>query len=216
MKPAPNQRPGPGDETRAKGGARAVERAKDHELVRRVTRGDRSALEDLMGRWSRPVYSLALRILRDPQLAEEVSQDVFLKVWSRAAVFDGQRGAFSGWILAMTHHGSIDTLRRAKVRGSRVTDTLDNVVAAALPSPRRGVTHWQRLKLKQALMTLPKRQRQVVDLAYYGGHTRAEMAQMLGEPVGTVKTRLRSAVQRLSEVFRDPDAAYARMPGFQG
>jgi RNA polymerase sigma-70 factor (ECF subfamily) len=169
-----------------------------------------------MQRWRRPVYSLALRILRNPELAEEVSQDVFLKVWKHAAVFEDQRGAFSSWVLTMTHHGSIDALRRGKARGSQVTNTLDNVVAATLPSPRPGVSNWQKLKLQEALQTLPEKQRKVVELAYFEGYTREEMAEILGEPVGTVKTRLRDAIQRLSAVFKDPEGELRSLPGFQG
>ena len=198
-----------------KGEAREAERARDRELMKRVVKGDQTALEELMARWSRPVYSLALRILRSPQLAEEVSQDVFLKVWKHAAVFQEQRGAFSSWVLTMTHHGSIDALRRAKARGSQVTNTLDNVVAATLPSPRGGVSTWQRVKLEEAMATLPEKQRQVVELAYFEGHTREEMAEILGEPVGTVKTRLRDAIQKLAAVFRDPEEALAEAPGFR-
>lgn len=194
---------------------REAERARDRELMRRVTRGEQDALTELMARWTRPVYSLAFRILRNAELAEEVTQDVFLKVWKHAALFEEQRGAFSSWVLTMTHHGSIDALRRAKARGSQVTNTLDNVLSATLPSPRPGVSPWQRLRLEQALETLPERQRQVVELAYYGGHTREEMAQILQEPVGTVKTRLRDAIQRLAEVFRDPEEALAQVPGFK-
>lgn len=200
--------------TKPKGEAREAERARDRELMKRVVKGDQTALEELMARWSRPVYSLALRILRSPQLAEEVSQDVFLKVWKHAAVFEEQRGAFSSWVLTMTHHGSIDALRRAKARGSQVTNTLDNIVAATLPSPRGGVSTWQRVKLEEALETLPEKQRQVVELAYFEGHTREEMAEILGEPVGTVKTRLRDAIQKLAAVFRDPEEALADAPGF--
>jgi RNA polymerase sigma-70 factor (ECF subfamily) len=173
-------------------------------------------MEELMQRWGRPVHSLALQILRNPQQAEEVSQDVFLKVWKHAHQFDEQKGAFSSWILTMTHHGSVDALRRAKVRGSQVTAFLDNIVAATLPGPPPGITPWQRLKLEEALATLPDKQRLVVDLAYHGGRTRNEMSRMLGEPVGTVKTRLRDAVKRLAGVFRDPEGDFAKLLSIQG
>lgn len=195
--------------------AKEAERSRDRALMKRVVSGDQTALEELMARWKRPVYSLALRILRNPELAEEVSQDVFLKVWKHSAVFEEQRGAFSSWVLTMTHHGSIDALRRAKARGSQVTNTLDNIVAATLPSPRPGVSGWQKLKLEQALATLPEKQREVVELAYFGGYTRDEMSKILDEPVGTVKTRLRDAVQKLAAVFRDPEETLRSMPGFQ-
>jgi RNA polymerase sigma-70 factor (ECF subfamily) len=202
-------------QSRPKGAVREAEKARDRETMRRVVAGDQTALEELMERWRRPVYSLALRILRQPELAEEVSQDVFLKVWKHAAVFEDQRGAFSSWVLTMTHHGSIDALRRAKARGSQVTNTLDNIVAATLPSPRAGVSPWQKMKLQEALETLPDKQRQVVELAYFEGRTREEMAQILEEPVGTVKTRLRDAVQRLAAVFKDPESELKAMPGFR-
>jgi RNA polymerase sigma-70 factor (ECF subfamily) len=204
------------ESSRPQGAAREAEKARDRELMRKVVRGDQSALEELMQRWRRPVYSLALRILRNPELAEEVSQDVFLKVWKHAAVFEDQRGAFSSWVLTMTHHGAIDALRRGKARGSQVTNTLDNVVAATLPSPRPAVSNWQKLKLQEALQTLPEKQRRVVELAYFEGYTREEMAQILGEPVGTVKTRLRDAIQRLSAVFKDPEGELRSLPGFEG
>lgn len=194
---------------------REAERARDRDLMLRVNKGDQDALAELMSAWTRPVYSLAFRIVRNAELAEEITQDVFLKVWRHSTVFEEQRGAFSSWVLTMTHHGSIDALRRAQARGSQVTNVLDNVVAATLPSPRPGVSPWQKHRLEQALETLPPRQREVVELAYYGGHTREEMAHILKEPVGTVKTRLRDAVQRLAQVFRDPDEALAGVPGFQ-
>ncbi len=207
-KPVPSPRPTPAE-------AKEAERSRDRGLMKRVVAGDQSALEELMTKWNRPVYSLAMRILRNQELAEEVAQDVFLKVWKNAAVFEENRGAFSSWVLTMTHHGSIDALRRAKARGSQVTNTLDNVVAATLPSPRPGVSNWQRLKLEQALETLPEKQREVVELAYFGGYTRDEMSKILDEPVGTVKTRLRDAVQKMAAVFRDPEEALQGLPGFQ-
>src|SRR5260370_34009072 len=100
-------------------------RSRDRELLERMQRGDEAALETLMGHWSRPVFSLALRILGNPVAAEEVVQDVFFKAWKSAAVFEDTRGAFSSWILTMTHHAAIDALRRSKSRGSSVTTTLD-------------------------------------------------------------------------------------------
>ncbi len=195
--------------------AKEAERKRDRELVTRMTQGDQAALEELMTRWKRPVFSLAVRIVRNPPLAEEVTQDVFFKVWKAAHLFEEKRGAFSSWILTMTHHAAIDALRRMKSRGSQVTNTLDNVVAATLPAPSPGVTSWQRLKLEQALATLPEKQRQVVELAYFDGYTREEMAKVLGEPVGTVKTRLRDAITKLTTVFRDPEAALQSEHGFK-
>jgi RNA polymerase sigma-70 factor (ECF subfamily) len=144
--------------------------------------------------------------LGNESTAEEVSQDVFYKVWKNSHVFTERRGAFSSWILTMTHHSSIDALRRAKSRGSKVTQTLDDVLSAVIPLPEKGITTWQSMRLAEALDTLPEKQRRVVELAYFEGQTREAMAEILNEPVGTVKTRLRDAIQKLSKVFTDPEA----------
>jgi RNA polymerase sigma-70 factor (ECF subfamily) len=184
-------------------------RSRDRELLKRMTAGDETALEELMGHWSRPVFSLALRILGNPVAAEEVVQDVFFKAWKNASVFEDQRGAFSSWILTMTHHAAIDALRRSRSRGSGVTTTLDTqdpVVASSFVAPKSGVTQWQKLKLEQAMQGLPDKQKKVVEMAYFEGLTREEMASILKEPVGTVKTRLRDAIMKLTDVFKDPEA----------
>lgn len=184
-------------------------RERDRELLRRMKSGDEKALEELMGHWSRPVFSLALRIMGNPVAAEEVVQDVFFKAWKNAAVFEDSRGAFSSWILTMTHHAAIDALRRSKSRGSAVTTTLDTqdpVVAGSFVAPKSGITQWQKLKLEQAMQSLPEKQKKVVEMAYFEGLSREEMAQILKEPVGTVKTRLRDAIMKLTAVFKDPEA----------
>lgn len=193
-------------------------RERDRGLVARMARGEEAALEELMAHWNRPVYSLALRILNNPVLAEEVTQDVFFKAWKAARIFEDQRGAFSSWILTMTHHASIDALRRGKTRGSQVTTTLDTqdpLVAGSFVAPARGISEWQKLKLAQAMDTLPDKQKKVVEMAYFRGLSREEMAQELKEPVGTVKTRLREAIQKLSAVFRDPEAALQTIAEFK-
>jgi RNA polymerase sigma-70 factor (ECF subfamily) len=184
-------------------------RERDRELLKRMVQGEEKALEELMGHWSRPVFSLALRILGNPVAAEEVVQDVFYKAWKNAAVFQDQKGAFSSWILTMTHHAAIDALRRQRSRGSMVTSTLDTqnpVVAGSFVAPKSGITQWQKLKLEQAMQQLPDKQKKVVEMAYFDGLTREEMASILKEPVGTVKTRLRDAILKLSASFKDPEA----------
>ncbi|MES2200760.1 MAG: sigma-70 family RNA polymerase sigma factor [candidate division FCPU426 bacterium] len=189
---------------------KAEARERDRLLVERITKGDESALDELMAHWSRPVYSLALRILGNPSQAEEVTQDVFFKAWKSAAVFEDKRGAFSSWILTMTHHAAIDSMRRSRTRGSAVTTLLDTqnpVVASSFAAPRNGISTWQKMKLDQALASLPQKQKEVVEMAYFDGYTREEMAKILKEPVGTVKTRLRDAILKLSNVFKDPEAA---------
>jgi RNA polymerase sigma-70 factor (ECF subfamily) len=193
-------------------------RERDRELVSRMVQGDESALEALMAHWSRPVYSLAMRILGNPVQAEEVTQDVFFKAWKSAKIFEDKRGAFSSWILTMTHHAAIDSLRRSRTRGSQVTtlmDTQDPIVAASFTAPKESVTAWQKMKLEQALQSLPEKQKKVVEMAYFDGYTREEMARILKEPVGTIKTRLRDALVRLALVFKDPEAALQSAKDFR-
>jgi RNA polymerase sigma-70 factor (ECF subfamily) len=193
-------------------------RERDKELLRRMSLGDEKALEELMGHWSRPVFSLALRIVGNQVAAEEVVQDVFYKAWKNAKVFEDQRGAFSSWILTMTHHSAIDSLRRARSRGSQVTTTLDTqdpIVAGSFVAPKTGITEWQRMKLEQAMQSLPEKQKKVVEMAYFEGLTREEMASILKEPVGTVKTRLRDAIMKLSAVFKDPEALFQSAEDFR-
>jgi RNA polymerase sigma-70 factor (ECF subfamily) len=184
-------------------------RERDRDLLARMSAGDEAALEALMSHWSRPVFSLAVRILGNPVAAEEVVQDVFFKAWKHAKVFEDKRGAFSSWILTMTHHAAIDALRRSRSRGAAVTSTLDTqdpLVAGSFVAPKTGITPWQKMKLEQAMQSLPDKQKKVVEMAYFEGLTREEMASILKEPVGTIKTRLRDAIMKLSAVFKDPEA----------
>jgi RNA polymerase sigma-70 factor (ECF subfamily) len=191
------------------------DRIDDTVLMRRVADRDELALETLMSYWKRPVFSLAMRILGNEATAEEVSQDVFFKVWKNAHVFTEKRGAFSSWVLTMTHHSSIDALRRAKSRGSRVTQALDDVLSAVIPLPEKGISTWQSMRLAEAMETLPEKQKKVVELAYFEGQTREAMAKILKEPVGTVKTRLRDAIQKLSSVFSDPETEMKSIADFE-
>lgn len=187
----------------------------DGELAARMTQGDQQALETIIKRWHGPVYSLALRILRDADTAEEVTQDVFLKCWRSAASYDAARGAFSSWILTLAHHSAVDNLRRQKARGKDVLRPFDDFLAATLPGPAAGVSPWQKLRIEKALKLLSPPQKEVVELAYFEGLTRDEIAARLNEPVGTIKTRLRDALIRLHKLFSDPEQEMQSLPGFK-
>jgi RNA polymerase sigma-70 factor, ECF subfamily len=188
---------------------------RDEALIKRMANGDQSALEELIKAWSRPVYSLAVRILNSPEMAEEVSQDVFLKAWRSAAVFEARRGAFSSWILTMTHHAAIDALRRRKTQGGQVTFAMSDAVSALLSSPAHSVSPWQKMRLQKALKELPEAQKTIVQMAYFEGRTREEIAELLRIPVGTVKTRLRDAIRRLGSIFSDPEQDLKSLKGFE-
>jgi RNA polymerase sigma-70 factor (ECF subfamily) len=187
----------------------------DESLATQVAQGDESALELIVKRWTRPVYSLCLRMLGDPGLAQEVTQDVFFKCWRHAASFEEKKGSFSSWILSVAHHSAIDALRRRRSKGRDAAYPMDELMTASLASPAKGVTFWQKLRMEKALAKLSPAQRQVVEMAYFEGLTREEMAQRLGEPVGTVKTRLRDTLMKLQKLFSDPEQEIQTLPGFK-
>ena len=166
------------------------------------------ALEALYDRHSRPVFSLALKILGDREVVEEVVQEVFLRLWTRAAGYDPQRGKLSSWLLTITHHRAIDELRRR--RSQPETDGLQEQLAAVEDpdaDPSRSLAQVEeREAVQHALAQLPEAQRRPIALAYYGGLTQVEIAQRLREPLGTIKTRMRLGMQKLRvSLATDPE-----------
>ena len=176
-------------------------RARDEELVERVSARDERALERLYDRYGRATYSLVLKMLRDPSRAEEVTQEVFLKLWRRPESYAVARGAFGTWLLSVAHHRAIDELRTRRFEliplENGASSPLDNVVDDAPDFAEVAWLREQRLAVRQALASLPSAQRQAVELAYFAGLTQREISERLGEPLGTVKTRIRLAVQKL-------------------
>ena len=174
----------------------------DAELVGRIANGDASALERLYERYVRQCFGLALRILGDPALAEEVVQEVFLKLWSQPSRYSAERGQFVSWLLSLVHHRSIDELRRR----SHTEIALDNPALGSLLDTKpdteldpgdQVVLAEQKQAVRQALAGIPPNQRQVLELAYFGGLSQSEIAARLGQPLGTVKTRMRAGLQQL-------------------
>ncbi|HEX2033879.1 MAG TPA: sigma-70 family RNA polymerase sigma factor [Chloroflexota bacterium] len=171
----------------------------DEELVHLLVQQDVRALETLYHRYSRPVFSLALKILGDREVVEEVVQEVFLRLWTRAFGYDPQRGKLLSWLLTITHHRAIDELRRR--RSQPEVDGLQEQLApseepAADPSNSLAQVE-QRETVQQALAQLPEAQRRPIEMAYYGGMTQVEIAMALREPLGTIKTRMRLGMQKL-------------------
>jgi len=166
-------------------------------LLARIAGRDATAFETLYDRYSRAVYSLALRMLGNPQAAQEVAQEIFLHIWRGAGEFIPARGSARSWVLSLAHHRTVDALRRQKVRtvetlaeGDRSAGGGADVVEQAL----RGV---EGATVRSALMTLSADQREAIVLAYYGGYTQQAIASRLKIPLGTVKTRIRDGMQRL-------------------
>jgi RNA polymerase sigma-70 factor (ECF subfamily) len=172
----------------------------DAALIARVGDGDEAALEALYQRYGGACFSLARRIIDDPQLAEDVVQQVFLATWQGTG-YDARRGAVSTWLLSVTHHKAVDAVRREGNRRKRLaSDQALLEVEASGPGPADET--WQRLRAERtraALRLLPAEQREVLLLAYYGGYTQREIADMTGLPLGTVKSRTLAAMRRLRE-----------------
>ena len=199
--------------------ASAYEGQDDRALVARVTEGDGGALEALYGRYGRACYGLARRILVDEQLAQDAVQEVFLTVWRDASRFDASRGAFSTWLLSMTHHKAVDSVRREEnLRKRRTTDEALEVTEC--DAPRVDDAVWsllRRERVREVLKTLPEPQREALTLAYFGGYTQREIAGLTSTPLGTVKTRMLAGMRRMKQSLDGmSNAAGGQQPPDQG
>lgn len=184
------------------------ESVRDEELLARVVQRQEAALGILYDRYARLVYTIALRITGDRQNAEEVVQDVFQNVWQTAISFQPGLGSFSSWLSSVARHRAIDATRSKRERARGREQALDTVLPfhAETSQPEREVAQMAlREEIREALQTLPDNQRQPIELAYYGGMTRAEIASILGEPLGTVKTRLRLGLIKLRDLLHSVD-----------
>ena len=179
------------------------ERLADQAALARLARGDQSALAELYDRHARPIYSLALRILREQADAEDIVQEVFAQAWNQAARFDTSRGAVAAWLLMMARSRAIDRLRARRSRPETASDAeaVERMPDAAVRQDLQLLSSEQVGMLKTALNGLPAPQREALELAYYEGLTHTEIADRLSEPLGTVKTRIRQAVIRLREAL---------------
>jgi RNA polymerase sigma-70 factor (ECF subfamily) len=179
----------------------------DEQLVQRIVSGDASALEALYDRYIRQCFGLALRMLGDSAVAEEVIQEVFIKLWSQPLSYSSQRGKFASWLLSLVHHRCIDELRRR----SRTEVALDEptgenqierepVATGADPSEQVWLMEQQRA-VRDALGKIAPNQRQVLEMAYFNGLSQSEIAAKLNQPLGTVKTRIRLGMQNLRSLL---------------
>jgi RNA polymerase sigma-70 factor (ECF subfamily) len=173
----------------------------EEQLIALVQQGDRDALGELYDRRSKAVFGFALHLLRDTARAEEVTQEVFLNVWLKARTFDPSRGGFSTWLMTMAHHKAIDQMRRFQRQRIALEEAAQDSLVhldTSSDSPLMGAQKAQEAEtVRKALETLPVEQRTVITLAYYQGLSQSEIATRLKQPLGTVKTRMRLAIQKL-------------------
>ena len=181
---------------------------RDDELLVLIVQGDEQALGTLYDRYRRLVYSIALRCTADQLTAEEVTQDVFQRVWQQAGTFRAADGSAAGWMIGITRHRAIDEVRSRRHKAREREIPTDE---ASMPALSDGSQVDEQVVLRTdvcaALRMLPVAQRQAIELAYYGGLTCIEIASSLGTPVGTVKTRLRLGLEKLRSTL---------LPGWEG
>jgi RNA polymerase sigma-70 factor (ECF subfamily) len=174
------------------------------QLLQRIAARDAQALSEFYDQTVGPLFSVAVRILGDPAEAEEVIQDVFIQIWERAAVFDTTLGSAIHWALSITRHRSIDRLR-ARQRRARLLDEL-MTTNVAQDAPETGPARLERDEaaiVRTALDRLPPDQRQALLMAFFEGKTHLEIAQALGEPLGTIKARIRRSILKLRDSLQE-------------
>jgi RNA polymerase sigma factor (sigma-70 family) len=176
----------------------------DEALVALVARGDEPALAELYDRHGRIAFGLALRVLRDERLAEDAVQDGFLSLWRTAAGFRAERGKASTWLFTLVHRRAVDTVRREQRRRADLLDESHAAVADAHGSAEDVAwLRFERERVAGALSQLPDQQREAIELAYYGGFSQSELAERLGVPLGTIKSRMFSGLARLRDLLDD-------------
>lgn len=171
----------------------------DQELIEQVKRGDKTAFKQIYSRFSQVTYNLALRILKDKEDAEEVVQEIFLQIWNKAYSYDPDRGAVSTWVVNIARSRSIDKLRTVGYRNKNVEINEERVNSNVDLSRTIEDRDESKQVIKQALDSLPEKQRTAIELVYFGGLTHVEAAEELNEPVGTIKTRIRLGVMKLKD-----------------
>lgn len=178
-------------------GAPPESNVEDSDLLAQLQKGDQAAMATLYDRYSKLVYSVALRVMRDPPAAEDVLQEIFMQVWRSPDSFVATKGSLGGWLAVVARNRSIDVLRRR-----RPSDSIDDMPLAspfnlADEAERNGMME----RARTAIEALPHEQRKTLEMAFFDGMTHSEIAESTGSPLGTVKTRIRSALMSLRKAF---------------
>lgn len=173
------------------------------ELMTRVIRQDQQALAELYDRFGGLVFSLARHVLQDAGMAEEITQDIFLKVWQQALTWDESRGKFVSWLMTMTRYTAIDRLRKEQRRPIRTSSSIDDLYDVIADTEQADESlRLDGETLRVLMMRLPSEQTDLIQLAFFGGLSHSEIANRTGLPLGTVKTRLRLGMQKLKSMWQ--------------
>jgi RNA polymerase sigma factor (sigma-70 family) len=173
----------------------------DEALVALLARGDEGALAELYDRFGAVGYGLALRVVRDAALAEDAVQEAFLTVWRTASRFVAERAKARTWILTLVHRRAVDVVRREQTR--RTDPLKEPPESGGRTAEEEAWLRLERTRVQEALKRLPDQQREAIELAYYGGFTQSQLADRLGEPLGTVKSRMFTGLSRLRELLEE-------------
>ena len=173
--------------------------AEDRTVLDSVRRGDQRSLEELYRRHSPRLYALLLRMLRETADAEEVLQEAFVDAWRRAGEYSASRGSVEAWLITIARSRAIDRIRNRGAR-LRLVKQSEQLASADPPQPDPPDVHAQ-TRLRKALGSLPPEQRRAIELAYWEGMSQSEISRETGDPLGTVKTRVRLGLQRLAELL---------------
>ncbi|MGA9353926.1 MAG: sigma-70 family RNA polymerase sigma factor [Terriglobales bacterium] len=169
----------------------------DLTLVTAIRTGDQGAMAALYDRYSSIVYSVALRVLQDTAAAEDVLQDIFMQLWRNPGAFDASRGNMAAWLAVIARHRAIDALRRRKPE-----EDFENVIVSVEPDLASDADRSRAMaKVREAFDSMAPPQRSALEMAYFEGLTHAEIAQKTGEPLGTIKTRIRTGLLSLRKVL---------------
>jgi RNA polymerase sigma-70 factor (ECF subfamily) len=171
----------------------------DGELIERIGKGDRAAFDQLYQRYARPIFALALRRLGDRGRAEDAVQEAFASVWRSAGTYRAERGAGAHWLYAVARNAIVDRGRARRENPAEPADAISDDPGPA----ERAESDWAAWRVHRAIEELPERERAVIELAYWGGLSQSEIAERLGIPLGTVKTRTRSALSRLADLLEE-------------
>jgi RNA polymerase sigma-70 factor (ECF subfamily) len=188
-----------------------IQRLADEDLMQLLPDGDQDAFEAIYDRHGRAAYSLAYRIAGDRDVAEDIAQEAFLSIWRSGARYDPARGSVRTWVLGVVHHRAIDALRRSSVHSRRRASA--EGIEERHEAPERERTDAQVVRRDEArevqdvLRMLPENQLEVVRLAYFGGFTHTQIAQMLDEPVGTIKGRMRLGLEKMRRALGGEELA---------